>query len=105
VSNFSNTLLDCYPEVLEILIRLKSHGMLTALLSNGSPTMLKSAVESAALGELIDTILSVADVGVYKPHPHVYQLAVDKRGLPLRTSVFSRLMPGIQPVQQALVSR
>jgi 2-haloacid dehalogenase len=71
VSDFSNTLLDCYPEVLEILIRLKSHGMLTALLSNGPPTMLKSAVESAALGKLIDTILSVADAGVYKPHPRV----------------------------------
>jgi len=74
--------LDAFPEVPETLRRLRAGGMKTAILSNGSPTMLKAAVESAGLGELFDAVLSVEEVGVYKPHPKVYQLAVDRLGMP-----------------------
>jgi 2-haloacid dehalogenase len=74
--------LDAFPEVTETLRRLKNGGMKTAILSNGSPMMLNAAVESAGLVGLLDAILSVEDVGVYKPHPKVYQLAVDRLGLP-----------------------
>ncbi|HEX9462545.1 MAG TPA: haloacid dehalogenase type II [Alphaproteobacteria bacterium] len=74
--------LDPFPEVTAMLQRLKDKGMRTAILSNGSPTMLTAAVNSAKLSTLIDMALSVEAVGVYKPHASVYQLAVDKLAVP-----------------------
>ncbi|MDX1435076.1 MAG: haloacid dehalogenase type II [Gammaproteobacteria bacterium] len=70
--------LDCYPEVPDVLATLKDNGMRTAVLSNGSPDMLDAAVESAGLGSLLDAVLSVHEVGIFKPHPSVYQLALDR---------------------------
>ena len=72
--------LDAYPEVSEVLRRLKAAGMQTAILSNGSPAMLESAVNAAGIADLLDANLSVEDVGIYKPDPRVYQLAVDRLG-------------------------
>ena len=80
--------LDCFAEVPDMLRRLKGGGMTTAVLSNGSPRMLAAAVESAKLGGLLDAVLSVEEVGVYKPHPKVYQLAVDRIGVPARAISF-----------------
>ncbi len=74
--------LDPFPEVSGVLGRLKTAGMRTAILSNGSPTMLGAAVKAAKLEQLLDAVLSVEDVAVYKPHPKVYQLAVDRLGVP-----------------------
>jgi 2-haloacid dehalogenase len=74
--------LDPFPEVSDVLKRLKAAGMRTAVLSNGSPRMLDAVVKAASLGPLLDAVLSVEDVGVYKPHPNVYQLAVDRLGIP-----------------------
>ena len=73
--------LDTFPEVPDVLRRLKVGGIRTAILSNGSPIMLASAVKHACLGDLLDCILSVEEVGVYKPNPRVYQLAVDRLGI------------------------
>jgi len=73
--------LDAFPEVRDTLARLKQAGMRTAILSNGSPRMLKAAVEGAQITHLLDAVLSVEEVGVYKPHPRVYQLAVERLGL------------------------
>ena len=73
--------LDCYPEVPEVLAQLKDGGMQTALLSNGSPEMLESAVKGSQLGELLDAVISVHTLGIFKPHPSVYQLAVDQLGV------------------------
>jgi 2-haloacid dehalogenase len=73
--------LDAFPEVADVLRRLKTAGLTTAILSNGSPAMLRSAVDNAGIAGLLDFVLSVEEVGVYKPHPHVYQLAVDCLGL------------------------
>jgi 2-haloacid dehalogenase len=73
--------LDAFPEVLETIKCLRAGGMKTAILSNGSPAMLQSAVESAGLVGLFDAILSVEAVCVYKPNPKVYQLAVDRLGV------------------------
>ena len=70
--------LSAYPEVPAMLAALKATGMNTAILSNGSPEMLEGAVKSAGLGEVLDDVLSVEDVGVFKPHPSVYDL-VGKR--------------------------
>ena len=73
--------LAAFPEVPEVLRRLKAAGLTTAILSNGSPAMLRAAVANAGLGELLDPVLSVEEVGIYKPHPKVYQLAVDRLAL------------------------
>jgi 2-haloacid dehalogenase len=70
-----------FPEVADVLRRLKTGGRRTAILSNGTPAMLRAAVDNAAVGDLLDHVLSVEEVAVYKPHPRVYQLAVDRLGL------------------------
>ncbi|MFL6834443.1 MAG: haloacid dehalogenase type II [Xanthobacteraceae bacterium] len=74
--------LEPFPEVPEVLRRLKTAGLRTAILSNGSPMMLDAAVRGSGLGTLVDAVLSVESVGVYKPHPKVYQLAIDRLGIP-----------------------
>jgi 2-haloacid dehalogenase len=73
--------LEAFPEVAGTLARLKAAGLRTAILSNGSPRMLRAAVAGANIGHQLDEVLSVEEVGVYKPHPKVYQLAVDRLGI------------------------
>ena len=80
--------LEPFPEVPNALRQLKQAGLRTAILSNGSPKMLNAAVRGAHLEELLDAILSVEEVAVYKPHPKVYQLAVDRLGVPARAIAF-----------------
>lgn len=70
--------LSAYPEVPAMLAQLKDKGYTTAILSNGSPAMLDGAVQSAGVGDLLDDVLSVEDVGVFKPARAVYDL-VGKR--------------------------
>jgi len=70
--------LDAYADARETLTRLRAHGLRLAVLSNGAPPMLEAATRSAGLGGLLDAVLSVEEVGVFKPHPAVYQLAVDR---------------------------
>jgi 2-haloacid dehalogenase len=74
--------LSAFPDALEALRSLKRAGFATAILSNGSPGMLADAVANAGLGELLDHVLSVEEVGVFKPHPSVYRLACDRLQLP-----------------------
>ena len=62
--------------------------MRTAILSNGSPEMLDAAVKSSKLDTLLDAVLSVHDLGIFKPHPSVYQLAVDTLGVAPRQVSF-----------------
>jgi 2-haloacid dehalogenase len=71
-----------YPEVTAALARLRAAGVKLAILSNGSPEMLASAAGNAGISGLLDAVLSVEAVGVYKPHPSVYRLAVDRLGVP-----------------------
>ena len=66
--------LSAYPEVPGMLAALKNKGLKTAILSNGSPEMLDGAVQSAVIGDLLDAVLSVEDVGIFKPHKSVYDL-------------------------------
>ena len=73
--------LDVFPEVPDMLKRLNVAGLKTAILSNGSPEMLDAAVRNAGIGSLLDAVLSVEAVGVYKPHPKVYQYAIDQLGI------------------------
>lgn len=80
--------LDAFPEVPDALRRLKAADLKTAILSNGTPEMLDSAIASAGVADLLDLVLSVEEVGVYKPHSKVYQLAVDRLGLPKEAIAF-----------------
>ena len=74
--------LDAYPDAQGALRTLRSKGIVTGILSNGSPNMLESAVASAGLTDLLDHVLSVESVGIYKPHPRVYRLGEERCQLP-----------------------
>ena len=80
--------LDCYPEVPGVLRALQEAGLRNAILSNGSPTMLEAAVESAGLGDLLEAVISVDALGVYKPAMAVYRLALDRLGVGRRQVSF-----------------
>ncbi|NJD36313.1 MAG: haloacid dehalogenase type II [Betaproteobacteria bacterium] len=70
--------LSTYPEVPAMLRELKDRGMKLAILSNGSPPMLAAVVRNSGLDDAFDAVLSVEEVGVYKPHPSVYGLAAER---------------------------
>ena len=70
--------LDCYPEVPELIRALKQQGKQLAILSNGTPDMLGSAVAAAGLDGCFDAILSVDAVGAYKTDPRVYELVTTR---------------------------
>ena len=72
--------LQAYPEVPAMLQALKDAGMNTAILSNGSPDMLDGAVQSAGIGDVLDDVLSVESVGIFKPARAVYDLVGDRFG-------------------------
>ena len=66
--------LEAYAEVPDMLKALKNKGMNTAILSNGSPDMLTGAVQSAGIGGVLDDVLSVETVQIFKPARVVYDL-------------------------------
>ena len=72
--------LACYPEVPDTLSNIKQMGLGTAILSNGSPEMLEAGVSKSNLGKVLDSIISVDTIKVFKPSPKVYQLATDQLG-------------------------
>ena len=74
--------LDTFPEVPAMLAALKAAGIRTAILSNGSPRMLAALVDHAGIGDRLDHVLSVEEVGVFKPDAKVYRLAVERLALP-----------------------
>jgi 2-haloacid dehalogenase len=63
-----------FPDARPGLEALKGQGLQLAILSNGAPLMLQAAVTNAGLGRWLDQIISVNEVGVFKPSPRVYQL-------------------------------
>ncbi len=73
--------LAAFPEVPAMLQALKRRGMRTAILSNGTPAMLDAALRSAGIAELIDTTISVEEVGIYKAAPRVYRHAAERLGV------------------------
>lgn len=73
--------LDPYPEVPALLRQIRDWRLSAGILSNGEPAMLAGAVRSASLDEILDFVLSVETVGVFKPSPLVYRLAEEQTGL------------------------
>jgi 2-haloacid dehalogenase len=80
--------LDAFPEVASVLCRLRDAGMKTAILSNGTRSMLDAIVSRAGVAALFDAVLSVEEAGAFKPDPRVYQLAVTRLGVPVGAIVF-----------------
>ena len=72
--------LSAYKEVPFMLAKLKAAGMKTAILSNGSPDMLDGAVNSSGVGIYLDAVLSVEDVGIFKPAKTVYDMVGNRFG-------------------------
>ncbi|MBC7430572.1 MAG: haloacid dehalogenase type II [Rubritepida sp.] len=80
--------LAAYPEVPAMLRALQAADIPSAILSNGSPWMLESAVAAAGIGDLLDAVLSVEELGVFKPDPRVYQLACRQFGVAAAEMIF-----------------
>jgi len=69
--------LDAFPDARAALRALKAKGHKTGILSNGSPNMLKGAVDNAGIGGDLDAVLSVDVLKMFKPRPEVYRLVTD----------------------------
>ena len=80
--------LDVYDEVVDTLRSLRAAGVKTAILSNGSPDMLAAAAFHAGIDAHLDAILSVEDVGVFKPDPRVYRIGEARLGIPVANTTF-----------------
>ena len=70
--------LNSYPELVMCLKHLKEKNVKTCILSNGSPSLLDELTVHAKVKELFDDLISIEDVGIYKPHPKVYELVTKK---------------------------
>ena len=70
--------LAAFPDVKPGLDALKKQGIKLAILSNGEPKMLEAAAKSAGIRELLDEIISVEEVKIFKPSPRVYNLAPER---------------------------
>ena len=83
-SSMKNELLDLYkvlstyPEVQEVLNKLKEKGCKLSMLSNGTPTLLNQLVKNNNLEDLFNDIFSIEEVGIYKPDSKVYEMPVKK---------------------------
>lgn len=66
--------LAAFPDVKPGLETLKKMGLQLAILSNGEPKMLEAAAQSAGIRHLLDAIISVDEIKVFKPSPRVYDL-------------------------------
>ncbi len=69
--------LDAFPDARAALRTLKAKGHKTGILSNGSPNMLKGAVDAANVGADLDAVLSVDTLKMFKPRPEIYGLVTD----------------------------
>ena len=70
--------LGAFPDARAALRALKAKGHQTGILSNGSPNMLKGAVDAAGIGADLDAVLSVDVLKMFKPRPEVYALVTDR---------------------------
>jgi 2-haloacid dehalogenase len=70
--------LEAYDDVVESLLALRVKGKRLGILSNGSPSMLDAIVRHAKIEGLFEHVLSVEEIGVYKPSRRVYRLAMQR---------------------------
>jgi 2-haloacid dehalogenase len=70
--------LAAFPDVKPGLEELKKQGIKLAILSNGEPKMLEAAAKSAGIRDVLDDVISVEEVKVFKASPRVYNLAAER---------------------------
>lgn len=80
--------LDAFPDARDTLAALKAQGVRLAILSNGSPSMLAAAVDASGIGGLLDAVISVDAVRLYKPRPEVYALVTGRFGIAAESVMF-----------------
>ena len=71
-------ILNTFPEVKDVLNKLKEKNYKLAILSNGTPALLNELVKSNNLENIFDDIFSIEEVGIYKPDSRVYDIPVKK---------------------------
>ena len=79
---------EAYPEVVQVLEDLNDRGVKLSILSNGTPEMLLSACASTRIEKLLDFIVSVEDIGIFKPDGRVYELVNSKMGYKISEVLF-----------------
>lgn len=80
-----------FKEVPEVMALIKKHGIKTAIVTNASQPMSMRDVEIQEhnlLQYFPDCRLSAADAGVLKPHPGIFQMALDRLGVKAEEAVF-----------------
>ena len=70
--------LNTFPEVKDVLNKLKEKNYKLAILSNGTPSLLNELVKSNNIENIFDDIFSIEDVGIYKPDSRVYDIPTKK---------------------------
>lgn len=80
--------LPAFPENAPVLERLRAMGLKLAILSNGNPQMLQSAVDAAGMQGVFHHLLSVDAVKKFKTAPEAYQLAPDVFGVSPKQILF-----------------
>ena len=70
---------DTFPTLQQL--RRQHPAVKLALLSNGAAEMLNAVVAYNKLDDMLDAVLSVDEVGIFKPDPRVYQLSCDRLGV------------------------
>ena len=80
--------LSPFQEVPETLKLLKEKNFKLAILSNGTPSLLNDLVKSNNLNDLFDDLFSIEEVKIYKPHPKVYDLPIEKYKIKKNEVVF-----------------
>ena len=80
--------LSPFQEVPETLKSLKEKNFKLAILSNGTPSLLNDLVKSNNLNNLFDDLFSIEEVKIYKPHPKVYDLPIEKYKIKKNEVVF-----------------
>ena len=70
--------LSTFSEVKGVLNELKKKNYKLAILSNGTPSLLNELVKSNNLDNIFNDIFSIEEVKVYKPHPKVYNIPIEK---------------------------
>jgi len=71
-------ILSTFPEVKEVLNKLKKKNYKLAILSNGTPILLNELVKRNNLDGIFDDIFSIEEVEIYKPSYKVYDIPVKK---------------------------
>jgi 2-haloacid dehalogenase len=80
--------LSVFPEAHEVLGALRERGLATGILSNGDPEMLRISVCSAGLESLLDHVISVHPVRLFKTAPEAYALGPAATGVSASETLF-----------------